>query len=452
MSTNPVRIVEKKAEKILSPFNAFIESQFSTSVGLAIATLLAIVITNSTLNESFQTLIHAKTGFIYEEKTLLMPVKEWVNSGLMAFFFFLLGLELKREVFAGELKGPKKFGLVLMAAIGGMVLPALFFSLLNLGSEYQIGWAIPMATDTAFAIGLLGFLTRKASRNLFVFLTGLAIFDDLGAIVVIAIYYSKNLDMTAMGTASVFFALLIVSNLSGFRNGWVYFLLGTLFWWYVHESGVHGTLAGVLIALSVPARTRSRPSLFAERVKRLASIFAKRMKNEKTVLADQEQFKLLNEIKNKSMAVATPLQRWESSFEAPVGLLVLPIFALCNAGIRLSEHNPENIITSPLAMGIILGLVVGKPIGIWLFSWLAVRSGLGVLPTGVTFNQILGLGMLAGIGFTMSLFISLLAFPEDPNLVEQAKLGILLASLISGTLGFFWLSCQKEKTDPENTN
>ncbi len=434
-SLNPV---EQKVASIISPFEKFVDSQTSTGLLLVFATLLAIVMANTGLNGIYQTIIHAKAGLIFGDYQFKMPVEEWIGSGLMALFFFVLGLELKRECLAGELQNPKRIGIVLSAALGGMVMPAVIYYLINSGSSFQDGWAIPMATDTAFALGALAFFKRKVSKELFIFLTGLAIFDDLGAISVIAIYYTESLNIEALYWAGFITLFLIGMNVGGFRSIWLYMIPGFILWWFVHLSGIHATVAGVVVAMTIPARPRLKPERFTNRIIKLISKLELRQKVENEILADQKQSELVNSIEDVAKDSSTPLQRWELKLENPIGLGVLPIFALFSAGIHFTGQDWVGTITSPLTLGIVGGLVVGKPLGIFLFSLIASKLGFGVLPEGMTKKELIGIGLLAGMGFTMSIFISLLAFKGNVEFIEEAKLAILISTLLAGFLGILW--------------
>jgi len=430
--------VEQKVSSIISPFEKFVDSQTSTGLLLVFATLLAMVMANTGLNDIYQTIIHAKAGLIFGDHQLKMPVEEWIGSGLMALFFFVLGLELKRECLAGALHNPKRLGIVLSAALGGMVMPAVIYYLINSGSSFQEGWAIPMATDTAFALGALAFFKRKVSIELFIFLTGLAIFDDLGAISVIAIYYTESLNIEALYWAGFITLLLLGMNVGGFRSIWLYMILGFILWWFVHLSGIHATVAGVVTAMTIPARPRLKPERFVNRIINLLSQFEQRQEVEDKILADQKQSELVIDVEDVAKESSTPLQRWESKLENPIGLGVLPIFALFSAGIRLTGQDWVGTITSPLTLGIVGGLVVGKPLGIFLFSLVANKLGFGILPEGMTKKELIGIGLLAGMGFTMSIFISQLAFKGNHVLIEEAKLAILISTLLAGFLGVLW--------------
>ncbi len=430
---------EKTVTKIISPFDKFIDSQISTGLLLLVATVLAMVMANTDLNSVYQHIIHADAGLSVGDYQFKMPVEEWVGSGLMALFFFLLGLELKRECLAGELKDPKKIGIILSAALGGMVMPAVIYYLINSGNSFQEGWAIPLATDTAFALGALAFFKHRMSKEVFIFLTGLAIFDDLGAIFIIALYYTESINFEALYWAGSITALLLGMNISGFRAVWPYMICGLILWWFVHMSGIHATVAGVAVALTIPARPHIKSEKLTDRVQKLLSRFERCQKVENEILGDQRQSELAINIEDAAKDASTPLQRWESKLENPIGLGVLPIFALFSAGIPLVGQDWSGTLTSPLTLGIVGGLVVGKPLGIFLFSVVAEKLQFGSLPEGMTKKELLGIGLLAGMGFTMSFFISMLAFKGNHGLIEEAKLAVLISTLFAGIIGIIWL-------------
>jgi NhaA family Na+:H+ antiporter len=323
-----------------------------------------------------------------------------------------------------------------------MLLPAFIFSLFNLGSDYQHGWGIPMATDTAFAIGVLAMLGSYIPRSAFTFLTALAILDDLGAILVIALFYSSDIQVPYLGASVFFLFLLVISNITGIRRPVVYFILGLLLWLAMLGSGVHGTVAGILVAITVPARPKRDPFWFIGRTTRLIDRFEdiEQQKNKPVpVLADEEQHEIVENVQSAAEKASTPLKRWERALKHPVALFVLPIFAITNAGIHIDIKLQTLMSFNDLALGIVLALVLGKGLGIPLCTWLALRSRLGSLPKGLEMKHVVGLGLLGGMGFTMSIFISGLGFTDMPRELLIAKSSILTASLIAGIGGYLWL-------------
>jgi NhaA family Na+:H+ antiporter len=369
-----------------------------------------------------------------------MSLRHWINDGLMSLFFFVLGLEIKRELLVGELKGARQSLPMIAAALGGMLVPALIFTAFTAGTPLIHGWGIPMATDTAFAVGVLALLRKHVPAGLTVFLTALAIIDDLGAILVIAVFYTETLNVLLLTVAALLLALLIVLNAAGVRRPGVYFLVGGLVWLAVLGSGIHATVAGVLVALAVPARPKCGPRWFVNQTHELADEFANlEQKSARPLLGEEAQHAVAERVQDTVEKATTPLQRWERYLETPIALLVLPLFALANAGIPFSLQELSRLWSDPLALGIFLGLVLGKGIGITLLTWLSVRLGLGKLSKGVTMRHIAGVGMLGGMGFTMSIFITNLGFSSAPATLVTAKAAILLASLVAGMAGFFWL-------------
>ena len=353
----------------------------------------------------------------------------WVNDGLMALFFLLVGLELKRELLVGELASPRDAALPVVAAVGGMAIPALIFAAFNAGTPTAAGWGIPMATDIAFAIGILRLLGERVPRTLVVFLTALAIADDLGAVLVIALFYSAHLDMHALRACAALFVLLVIFNRGGVRSVLPYALVGVLLWYYMLASGVHATVAGVLLAATIPARPRESPGQFERRLGALHDELRGEGADVQAVAGAAE---------DAGVVAQSPMQRLEHMLSPWVAFAVVPVFALANAGIDLSAIRWGEAFSSALTLGVMAGLVAGKFAGISAFSWVAVRLGLGRLPGGVGWRQVMGAAWLAGIGFTMSLFIAQLAFAQ-PEQVEAAKLGILIASCVAAALGVAWL-------------
>jgi len=353
----------------------------------------------------------------------------WVNEALMALFFLLMGLELKRELLVGELSTARDAMLPVVAAVGGMAVPALLFAAFNAGTPTAAGWGIPMATDIAFAIGILRLLGNRVPRTLVVFLTALAIADDLGAVLVIALFYSASLDLHALRACAALFVLLVIFNRGGVRSVLPYLLVGVMLWYYMLASGVHATVAGVLLATTIPSRPRESPAQFERRLGELHDELRGEGADARAIAGAVEE---------AGAAAQSPLQRLEHALSPWVAFAVVPVFALANAGIDLSSIRWGEAFSSALTLGVIVGLVAGKFIGISGFSWLAVRLGIGRLPAGVDWRQVMGAAWLAGIGFTMSLFIAQLAFAQ-PEQVEAAKLGILVASCMAAALGIAWL-------------
>lgn len=432
------KVFRRHVNNLLSPFERFVHSQVSTGIFLLGATVLALVAANSPMEADYRALLHWELGFRLNSWELTMPLVEWVNSGLMSLFFFLIGLEIKREILAGELRERRKLMLVLFAALGGMVMPAFVYLCFNIGTTAIDGWAIPMATDTAFALGAFALLGRKHFAALATFLTALAIFDDIGSILVIAFYYTNSIAVAALVNVSALFGVLVFFNVCGIRSASLYFIVGVLLWYFLHQSGVHAQIAGILVAAAVPAHRKEMPRKFLNRMQRLMKIFDKKHKSNR-ILSDQKQHEIVMAIEQMAEDASTPLQRWETKSENPIGLGILPVFAFFNAGITLHDYDVSGILLSPVMAGITLGLVLGKPAGIALFSWIAIRLGLGRMPQGMDMAGMVGIGLLAGMGFTMSFLITTLSFPMGSAHIEEAKIAVLSATLISGVAGILWL-------------
>ena len=438
--------LESRFEKFFTPLENFIYKQTTAALFLLVATIVALILANSPWNDLTQAIAHFEAGAVFHHWQFLLPLKEWVSSGLMALFFFLIGLELKREILAGQLRNPQQISLIIMAAIGGMVLPALIYWSFNHGTPGAHGWAIPMATDTAFAIGVLALLARKVSYGVSIFLTAMAIFDDIGAIAVISVFYAHDIQTDFLIWSGVTLAILMAVNTAGVRNGWVYAALGIILWAMVCHSGIHATLAGLLLAIAIPARTRLGQTRFLEEVRELLSIFEKEQGERHTkgldsrILSAESQHHLTTDIEDTIRDSSTPLQRWETFLIYPIGIIVLPLFALFNAGVSLSMTEMATAFHSPVTQGIVAGLVIGKPLGVCLLVYLGLKLKIGTLPEGMAFPEVAGAGMLAGIGFTMSLFVTALSFEHAPHLIDDAKIGILVASFLSAVAASIWIS------------
>jgi NhaA family Na+:H+ antiporter len=421
-------------ERIVRPFQDFADKQSSGGILLMAATVIALAWANSPWGESYVALWHTKLTVGLGDASLTKDLTHWINDGLMAVFFLVVGLEIKREVLVGELSSARSAALPVAAALGGAVVPALIYFAINAGTAGSAGWGIPMATDIAFALGVLALLGQRAPTTLKVFLTALAIVDDIVAVLVIALFYTSGISWGALGVGVAFLAALIVANLLGVGRTLVYAVLGVGLWLCFLLSGVHATIAGVLLALTVPAVSFINPGAFLERSRYVLDRFEKAGEKGENVLTNEERQAALHALNHAAYKLEPPLHELEHTLHPWVVFAIMPIFALANAGVPLGG-DIVGALASPVTLGIVLGLVVGKQLGITLFAWLAVRSGVSELPEGIGWRHVYGAGWLAGIGFTMSLFISDLAFSED-SLVETAKLGILCASLIAGMVGW----------------
>ena len=422
-------------EKLLFPLDDFLQKEASSGILLLIFTMLALVWANSPWNASYDALWSNRLSIGYGGFELSKPVLLWINDGLMAVFFFVVGLEIKREILTGELASFRKAILPVAAALGGMLVPALIYALFNSNGEGSRGWGIPMATDIAFALGVLALLGKRVPISLKVFLTAVAVVDDLGAVLMIAIFYTAEIAWINLAIAGVVLAALIFCNLLGVRNPVVYSVLGIFLWLAFLRSGVHATVAGVLLAMTIPSRARINDREFVQHGREIIDEFDEA--DEGDEFANDEQQSSLYELENLVEHARAPLQRLEHELHPWVAYAIMPVFALANAGLALGSGFATGF-TNPISLGVIFGLIIGKQVGITLFSWLIVKSRLADLPRNVSWRHIYGVSWLAGIGFTMSLFISSLAFGVSPEL-ETAKFGILVASLIAGIVGFFLL-------------
>lgn len=441
--------LEKGFEKIATPFEDFAKSQVTSSTVLLGCAVVALVLANSGWAAHYERWVQADIGFHIGNWTFEKNVRHWINDALMALFFFVIGLEIKRELLAGELRETRRLVPLLAAALGGMVFPALIYYGMNPFGVAARGWGIPMATDTAFALGVLALLGSRVPNGLMTFLAALAIVDDIGAVLVIAIFYTEEILLNNLAIAGSLLGLLVLFNILGVQRPLAYFIVGALVWAAVLESGVHATVAGVLVALTIPARPKVHPWRFLGQVRDLIAQFERKEKEKPTtpILADQEQHAITQEIQDTARLTTTPLQRWEHALERPVALLVLPIFAFANAGIPIIGSEVTAVLTDPITLGVLFGLVLGKFLGITAMGWLALKTGAGELPDNVRLGHLAGVGLVAGMGFTMSMFIAGLGFETLPEELLRAKTGILAGSLIAGVTGaaWVWLASSRNK-------
>ncbi|MEW5757458.1 MAG: Na+/H+ antiporter NhaA [Pseudomonadota bacterium] len=443
---------EKAFTKIVTPFEEFIHHQSASGLLLMACALVALLLANSFLAQAYAHVLHLPLGLNIGGWELEKPLHHWINDGLMALFFFVVGLEIKREILVGELSDPRQAALPIVAAIGGMVVPALLFTVFNLGGDGIAGWGIPMATDIAFAVGVLVLLGTRVPKSLITFLVALAIVDDLGAVVVIALFYTEELQLSALGIAGLLWLVLIAFNLFGIRRALPYFIVGSLLWLAMLKSGVHATLAGVITALTIPARPQYDSERFTHHARALLDKFDAAHAPGQSIMKNDTQKSLLQALENGVHGVTTPLQRLEHNLHLPVAFLIIPIFALANAGVPLHFSDLGTTLGHPVTLGVIAGLVLGKVTGIAGASWLALKLGIGMLPRGTTMAQIVGVGLLGGIGFTMSIFIAELAYAHQPEYLVMAKTGILFASAIAGIAGYLWLLAHTQPRSKETTH
>ncbi|MEZ0453188.1 Na+/H+ antiporter NhaA [Sphingobacterium thalpophilum] len=384
----------------LTVFKNFFKSSNAGGLLLFLCVVLSLVVANTSAGASLQSLLDTKIGYESDHVHLSYTILLWINDGLMAIFFLLVGLEIKREIVEGELSSPKKASLPILCAIGGAIVPALIYLAFNSGKETVDGWGIPMATDIAFALAVIGMLGDRIPASLKVFLAALAIVDDLIAILVIAFFYSSGIEASYLLYAAIGMVVLIVMNRMNIQNPYLYLIPGIFIWYFVHHSGIHATIAGVLIAMTIPTN---------------------------------------------DTAAESPLERLEHALVKPVNFFIIPLFAFANTNIAL-ESEMLNGLVAPLGLGISLGLLIGKPLGIFVMTLICSKLGISSLPEGSSYKHIIGVGLLAGIGFTMSIFISILSF-NDALHINEAKLSILLTSLMAGLLGYIILLAFGKKVD-----
>ncbi|MDA7818438.1 Na+/H+ antiporter NhaA [Sulfurimonas sp.] len=429
---------EKAFNKISTPFEHFIHAQTTTGLLLILMATIAIVFANSPLADAYMNFFHTNIDFNVGEWKLSHSIHHWINDGLMAIFFFMVGLEIKREILVGELSNIKVAILPILAAIGGMVVPALIYLSINSGTEAASGWGIPMATDIAFAISALVLLGNRVSTSLVTFLVALAIVDDLGAVAVIALFYTEEIQMLPLALASISFLVLIIFNRLGIHVLLPYFLVGLSLWFFMLESGVHATIAGVIVAIAIPSKPKYTPLDFTHHTRNSLDEYDNYPITTDHMMHERQKAILIN-IKDKINHVSSPAARIEQDLHLPVSLVVIPLFALANAGISIDFKSITDTIIQPVSLGIMAGLVIGKIVGIAGVSWISIKTGIAKLPDTTTMNQIFGVSFLGGIGFTMSIFVADLAFLGNEELIFQAKIGILIASTFSGIFGIFWL-------------
>jgi len=378
----------------------FVKLESSSGILLLIAGLIALVLSNSTFSGAFDHILHIKLNFGINSPLFYKSIQHWINDGLMVIFFFVVGLEIKREYLEGELSMPSQAILPIIAAVGGMAVPAMFYLIFNLNESETIrGWAIPSATDIAFSLGVLSLLGKRVPISLKIFLTALAIIDDLGAIIIIALFYSSNLDILSLLIVFIILFVLYLYNKADNQNPWIYILLGSLLWIFIQKTGIHATIAGVLLAMFIPHKKLKQHSLLT--------------------------------------CAEHKLHPW-------VAYLIMPLFALANAGVYLGDMSLQSL-TNPVPLGIMTGLFFGKQIGVFFTTFLLIKMGYARLPSQANWTQMYGIAALTGIGFTMAMFINFLAFTGEDAYINEAKIGILIASFASAILGYILLNFKSSR-------
>lgn len=426
-------------EKLTYPLQSFISQEKSGGIVLGISVILAMVLANTGISEHYFNFFKHELGFIFDGKPYLnYSIHHWINDGLMSIFFFVVGLELKREIVGGELSSPRKALLPIAAALGGMAVPAAIYLILNPSGEVHHGWGIPMATDIAFALGVLFLLGKKVPLSLKIFLTALAIVDDLGAVLVIAFFYTSDISFMSLAIGLSFVLVMYAGNKLGVRSILFYAIFGILGVWTAFLlSGVHATIAAVLAAFTIPADVMIKENKYIRQIQLYLARFKASDPNDQIPTVTNDQLHILESIKKNTNAAIPPLQRLEHVMHPFVTFVVIPIFALANAGISL-DINVDELFSTNVALGVGLGLLLGKVVGVVGFTLLLVKLKVAPFPEGMNIKNLFGLGLLASIGFTMSLFVTSLAFSHEEYMV-QAKVGIFAASIIGGVLGYILL-------------
>ncbi|MFN8573649.1 MAG: Na+/H+ antiporter NhaA [Gemmatimonadaceae bacterium] len=433
--------------RALLPFQEFARTGALGGIVLLACAVVALLWANSPWGDSYFELWESVLTIGPASAPLSQSLHHWINDGLMAVFFLLVGLEIKRELLVGELATARQAALPIVAAVGGMVVPALMYVMLNRGGEGAAGWGIPMATDIAFALGVLTLLGPRIPVGLKVFLSAFAIVDDMGAVLVIALFYTASISMVALGAAGGILLLLIMLNVRGVQALTPYLVLGVMLWLALLSSGLHATIAGVLVALTIPARTRINATEYSARARALIDAFDATETGDGLVITSKGQQEAIHALDVASNEVQGSLLRLEHALHGAVAFGIMPIFALANAGVRVEEIG--QLAFNPITLGVALGLVLGKPIGITAFAWLGVRAGWATLPSQVSMRMIHGAAWIGGIGFTMSLFIAGLAFGESMRL-DAAKFGVIGGSLLSGMVGYLLL--RRARGEPDVTS
>jgi len=434
-------------EVFLTPFQKFVKIESFSGILLMLTTIVALVWANSSFGEFYKDLWQYDIGIVTESFEFKKPLILWINDGLMAVFFFLIGLEIKRELMIGELNSAKKIAFPLVGAIGGMLVPVVFFLLLNQNPGTIGGWGIPMATDIAFSLAILNVLGKRVPLSLKIFLTAFAIVDDIGAILVIAVFYSSSINVVLLLIAFALLTILYVTSYRGYYSKFMIFIFGIVIWFLFLKSGIHPTIAGILLAFSVPIRQKIDTSTFLNQFENIY----KQIKNasilQKPILSN-EQIENIGDLEDWTSRFQSPLQHLEHNLHGWVAYFIIPIFALANAGVIIDSSVD---IDTALVINIVICLILGKSIGVTALVMLAKKIKLIYVPSDINFRDILGVSFLAGIGFTMAIFIASLAFVASPEFIDSAKIGILIGSFISGIIGYLILRFNK-KPKPQLEN
>lgn len=428
---------------ILTPFQKFVKIESLSGILLFGATVIAMIWANSGYSDSYQALWQLNLGISAENFKLAKPLMLWINDGLMTVFFFLIGLEIKRELLIGELNTMKKAAFPLIAAIGGMLFPLAVFLVFNSSPETAHGWGIPMATDIAFTLAIVRILGKRVPLSLKIFLTAFAIVDDLGAVLVIAIFYSSGIDWLLILYAMIPLALLFFLSYRGVYFKYLSIGIAIVVWYLFLKSGIHPTIAGVLMAFTIPIRQRIDMEDFTESLANITARFKQTDRDYLPILS-KEQMEQMDDLEDLAEKFNSPLQRLEHGLHGWVAYFIMPIFALANAGVVFSaDMDLDTLIIRNIA----IALFVGKGLGITLFSFLGIKLKIAALPEGINYGQIIGVAILAGVGFTMSIFVANLAFIGNPVFIDSSKVGILIGSVVSGIVGFIILRWKGKRSN-----
>lgn len=434
--------------RLISPLEGLISDAAWGGVLLMICTVVALYLANSSWQHDYHEILTTPIDIGLGNSHLKLDIHHFINDALMAIFFFVVGLEIKREVLVGELSHVSEAILPALAAFGGMIVPAAIFIAVNFHQPGEKGWGIPMATDIAFSLGILSLLGRRVPLSAKVFLTAFAIVDDIGASLVIAFFYTDTITWSALGIGAFFFTCLVLCNAFGVRRSSPYVFLSVLLWLCFLKSGIHPTIAGILAALTIPARPRLQSDEFLISTRMLLDRIEEKREEESNVLKNKEKHAMISDVETASKLTQTPLKRFENSLHHWITFFIMPVFALANAGITFDGGLVDKL-THTVTIGILLGLILGKQIGVTLFAWLAVKLGWAQLPRDVSWKMLYGLSWLGGVGFTMSLFITNLAYGRESVSLDDAKVGILLGSAIAGIGGslIVWWTLPQEGMD-----
>jgi len=438
--------LEKKLINVPSPFEIFVDIQKTAGIILMFCLFISLVLGNNDLTASFfEKIINTPIELHVSSYKISFVFRTFVNDFLMVLFFLILGFEIKREFVAGELKQLKRANLVLMGASGGSFFSIISYIVINYYSGvYLQGWAIPMATDTAIVIGLLSFFKKRLPPGVFPFVTALAVIDDIIAVMVIAVFYTDHINYVYLTYAGACFVFMLSANFIGIRRAWFYFIMGAGLWIGLELSEIHGAIAGIIVAFTIPARPHDAPHVLVKKIKRLLRVFEEKHQAHKHILKDETEHEILEEITEKSLQATTPLKRWKRVFQQPVFMIILPLFALINSNLSIDATELAQTLQSPMFWGIFLGLSLAKPLGIYAFIWGGVRYRVGELPSGVLLKDIRPICLLAGVGYTMSIFITDVAF-SNYELMNMAKISVMITSVVVAMLSIFFLFLKTKK-------